>query len=75
MSRQYEIFFTPVGCPDGIFAKPGDSGSLVLQDGTHTAVGLLWGGDKNKAGGKRGVMSDITIVESMLGISVAWTVQ
>ncbi|MFI2188616.1 hypothetical protein [Streptomyces sioyaensis] len=75
MSRQYEIFFTPAGCPDGIFAKPGDSGSLVLQDGTHTAVGLLWGGIKNPAGGRRGFMSDITIVESRLGINVAWTGQ
>ncbi|MFG2352726.1 hypothetical protein [Streptomyces sp. NPDC048521] len=75
MSRQYEIFYMPAGCPDGIFARPGDSGSLVLQDGTHTAVGLLWGGDHNRAGGKRAAMSDITVVESTLGISVAWTGQ
>jgi hypothetical protein len=43
MTGQYEIFYNPLKCPDGIFSKGGDSGSLVLQDGTQTAVGLLWG--------------------------------
>lgn len=73
ISGAYEIFFNPGGCPDGIFAKGGDSGSLVLKDGTQTAVGLLWGGVP--AGGMRGFMCDITIVESRLGISVAWPAQ
>ncbi|MFF4528330.1 hypothetical protein ACFY1P_03565 [Streptomyces sp. NPDC001407] len=73
MSHTYEIFFNPVGCPDGIFAKGGDSGSLVLEEGTQTAVGLLWGGVPS--GGMRGFMCDITVVESRLGISVVWPAQ
>ncbi|ANP51565.1 hypothetical protein J2Z21_009049 [Streptomyces griseochromogenes] len=70
MSHQYEIFFLPPGCPDGIFARGGDSGSLVLENDNRTAVGLLWAG--NRAGGTRALMSDITVVESELGIKVAW---
>jgi hypothetical protein len=67
MSRQYEIFYDPFRCPDGIFSTGGDSGSVVLQDGTHTAIGLLWGG--NRAGGTRAMMCDITTVEDRLGVS------
>ncbi|MFJ7906667.1 hypothetical protein [Kitasatospora sp. NPDC096204] len=73
MSRQYEIFYLPDGCPDGIFARGGDSGSLVLERGSRTAVGLLWAG--NRAGGTRALMSDITVVESRLGVTVAWAGQ
>jgi hypothetical protein len=69
MSRQYELFFNPAGCPDGIFARGGDSGSLVLEATTQTAVGLLWGGVRS--GGIRALMCDITEVETRLGISVA----
>jgi hypothetical protein len=71
MTQQYEIFYNPLGCPDGIISRGGDSGSLVLEDGTHTAVGLLWGG--NRQGGQRAMMCDITVVEQRLGVSVAWS--
>jgi hypothetical protein len=71
MSRQYEIFFNPAGCPDGIFSRGGDSGSLVFEDRTQTAVGLLWGGITS--GGRRAMMSDITIVEDRLSVKVAWS--
>jgi hypothetical protein len=73
MNRQYEVFFDPTGCPDGIFSRGGDSGSLVLQKDSQTAVGLLWGGVR--AGGIRAVMSDITIVESRLGVTLVWAFQ
>jgi hypothetical protein len=43
----------------------------VLQDGTQTAVGLLWGGVNT--GGIRALMCDITNVEDRLGVSVAWS--
>jgi hypothetical protein len=69
MNRQYEVFFDPGGCPDGIFSRAGDSGSLVLDRDSQTAVGLLWGGVSQ--GGIRAVMSDITVVEAELGVSVA----
>lgn len=68
---QYEIFCNPTGCPDGIFSKGGDSGSLVLKSDSQTAVGLLWGG--NPTGGIRAMMSDITVVEARLGVTVAWS--
>ncbi|MGW7200837.1 hypothetical protein [Streptomyces chryseus] len=70
MANQYEIFFNPVDCPDGIFSRGGDSGSVVQQAGTHNAVGLLWGGVPH--GGRRAVMSDITIVEQRLNVTLAW---
>ena len=69
MTQQYEISFT--AGPDGIFSRGGDSGSLVLQADTHTAVGLLWGGIRQ--GGLRAMMCDITIVEQRLGVTVAWS--
>jgi hypothetical protein len=69
MSRQYEIFYDPSRCPDGIFSRGEDSGSLVLMDNSQTAVGLLWAG--NRAGGTRAFVCDITEVERELGISVA----
>src|SRR5919108_5737288 len=40
--------------PGRIFAESGDSGALVLDSGTPTAVGLLWGA---KRGGTHAVMS------------------
>ncbi|MFF4833971.1 hypothetical protein [Streptomyces sp. NPDC001315] len=69
MAKQFEIFFNPGECPDGKFAQPGDSGSVILQSGTHNAVGLLWGADPN---GRRAVMSDITIVEQRLNVTLVW---
>jgi len=69
MSRQYEVFFDPSTCPDGIFSRGGDSGSVVLETGTLTAVGLLWGG--RQQGGRRAMLCDITEVESRLGITLA----
>ncbi|MDP9333479.1 MAG: hypothetical protein M3Q30_09245 [Actinomycetota bacterium] len=71
MSRSWEIFYNPAGCPDGIISRGGDSGALVLRDGTQTAVGLLWGG--NPTGGHRAMMCDITKVEERLGVTVAWS--
>jgi hypothetical protein len=47
------------------FCEKGDSGSLVLDRFAPTAVGLLWG--KN---GGRGVMSEITTVETRLRVSL-----
>jgi hypothetical protein len=70
MTRQFEIFFNPAECPDGIFSRAGDSGSVVLESGTRNAVGLLWGGIST--GGRRAMMSDITLVEQRLGITLAW---
>ena len=71
MNRQYELFFDPTGCPDGVFSRAGDSGLLVMEQNSQTALGLLWGG--NRQGGIRAVMSDITLVESEFGVTVAWT--
>jgi hypothetical protein len=71
MNHQYELFFDPTGCPDGVFSRGGDSGALVMEQNSQTALGLLWGG--NRQGGIRAVMSDITLVESELGVTVAWT--
>jgi hypothetical protein len=59
----------------GIFAQPGDSGSLVLDATEPTALGLLWGATRGGAlapGGKMGTMSLIHNVESQLGVSVVW---
>ncbi|MEU6278176.1 hypothetical protein ABZ871_38145 [Streptomyces populi] len=70
MARQFEIFFLPSECPDDIFSRGGDSGSVVLETGTNNAVGLLWGG--NPRGGQRAVMSDITMVEQRLNVTLAW---
>ena len=59
---------------DGIFCDDGDSGSLVLDEASPSAVGLLWG--MNPAGlapaGKIGYMCDIGNVESSLGVSVVF---
>jgi len=58
------------GNPDGLFAKSGDSGSLVVLKGTpSTAVGLLWG---MRGGGRVGLISAIRNVESQLSINTAW---
>lgn len=69
--RQFEIFFNPPECPDGIFARGGDSGSIVFEAGTRTAVGMLWGGTRK--GGIRASMTDITLVEQRLDVSLAWS--
>jgi hypothetical protein len=59
---------------DPVFCQPGDSGSLVLDETTPTAIGLLWG--QNVAGfvpaGKIGYFSEIGNVESHLGVSTVW---
>ena len=73
MTSQYEIFFSPPDCPDGIFSRGGDSGSVVLKTGTQIAVGLLWGGIRD--GGHRAMMSDITLIEQQLGLTIAWAFQ
>ncbi|MFU2017694.1 hypothetical protein ACM6Q7_21960 [Peribacillus butanolivorans] len=55
--------------PKGVFACRGDSGSVVLDINTPTAVGLLWGGSDC---GTRGIMSQIRNVESQLKVNVVW---
>ncbi|GHF36169.1 hypothetical protein [Streptomyces griseosporeus] len=70
MANQFDIFYLPSECPDGIIARGGDSGSVVLQSGTNNAVGLLWGG--NNEGGRRALMSDITMVEQRLNVTLVW---
>jgi len=62
---QAEILST-TDCP---FAAEGDSGSLVLDRFAPTAVGLLWATNTR---GRISVMSEITTVESQLGIRVVW---
>lgn len=61
--------------PDGVFALPGDSGSLVLDKTQPTAVGLLWGanmpGEFGLPAGTFGMMSEIVNVESQLGVNVS----
>jgi hypothetical protein len=54
---------------NGLFCDQGDSGSLVLDANTSTAVGLLWG---RMGAGTRGIASPIRDVESELGVTVAW---
>jgi hypothetical protein len=72
MSRQYDIFVNVALNPDRIFARGGDSGSLVLlDDDSNTAVGLLWAGIQG--GGSSGYICDITHVEDQLGVTVAWS--
>ena len=58
---------TPGSCAR---VQPGDSGSLVLARNSATAVGLLVG---SNPAGNRLFMSPIKRVESILGISVAWS--
>jgi hypothetical protein len=55
--------------PGGMFCDKGDSGAVVLEMDSATAVGLLWG---KRLGGLRGIMSHIRNVESQLGVNVAW---
>ncbi|MET7649267.1 hypothetical protein ABZS83_37760 [Streptomyces sp. NPDC005426] len=70
MVNQFDIFYLPPDCPDGIIARGGDSGSVVLQSGTNNAVGLLWAGVRE--GGRRALMSDITMVEQRLNVTLVW---
>lgn len=56
--------------PDRVFCRRGDSGSVVLQRGEPTAVGLLWGGDPS---GGWGMMTDIKLIEAALEISMVWS--
>lgn len=57
---------------NGVFAREGDSGALVLISGTDTAVGLLYGVNAQgfAAAGTRAVLSLVGEVESLLGVSV-----
>jgi hypothetical protein len=55
--------------PGGVFALLGDSGSVVLERDSATAVGLLWG---TRGGGLVGVMSAIRNVQSQLDVNIAW---
>jgi len=59
---------------DTIFCDEGDSGSLVLEETSTTAVGLLWGRNQPDLvpAGKIGMMCAIGNVESMLGVSVVF---
>ncbi|GAB2975035.1 hypothetical protein [Saccharothrix stipae] len=55
---------------DLVFARPGDSGSVVvLGNDPTTAVGLLWGGDDT---GSWAAMTDIQLLEAELEISLVW---
>ena len=61
--------------PGDIFADHGDSGSLLLDEGSATAVGLLWGRIESKTtgrGGKFAYASKMRTVELRLGVTVAW---
>jgi hypothetical protein len=61
--------------PSGVFAKPGDSGSLILDEGSPTAIGLLYGANKKLAfmdAGKRVAASRIRNVELALGVTPVW---
>jgi hypothetical protein len=49
------------------FGEKGDSGAMVLDALTPTAVGLLWAG-----GPTRAFMSPISAVQDRMGISVVW---
>ncbi len=58
--------------PSGIFAEPGDSGAVILDAGSATAVGLLYGrgeGEAFSVDGKRAVASKMRNVERALGIT------
>lgn len=52
-----------------VFAATGDSGALVLDQDSDTAVGLLWGASP---GGTTAIMSEIAHVETDLAISVVF---
>jgi hypothetical protein len=64
LTGQAEILALP-GTPP--FAEKGDSGSLVLDASSPTALGILWA-----SGGNRAFMSPIKLVEQRLNISVVW---
>jgi hypothetical protein len=58
--------------PNGYFSLHGDSGSLVLDGSSPTAVGLLWGSNPATAlteEGRIGVFSKIRHVELALGVT------
>jgi hypothetical protein len=67
MLGSIEILVDRTATPSGVFVRSGDSGSVVLLRNESTAVGLLWGGSVN---GNTGLMTDISVVESKLQISV-----
>lgn len=55
--------------PSGRFCQEGDSGSLVLDGLSPTAVGILYGANPS---GTRAIMSKMPTVESRLGVKAAW---
>lgn len=65
---QYEIA-TSSNNPGLIFCKQGDSGCLILDKNSPTALGLLWG---ESHGGTRGYMCAIRHIETQLGVNVVW---
>lgn len=70
LMEQVEIFGN-----GGVFAEPGDSGSLVIDGAEPIALGLLWGADQARGfapAGHFASMSLIANVEANLGISVVW---
>jgi hypothetical protein len=66
--EQYEIA-TSSSNPRLIFCQHCDSGCLILDKNSSTALGLLWG---ESHGGARGYMCAIKNVETQLGVNVAW---
>ncbi|MEV6117677.1 hypothetical protein AB0L59_35710 [Streptomyces sp. NPDC052109] len=60
---------------DDIFGQPGDSGALVLDETSPTALGVLWGGNPPEAKSPRGkfcYFSEILNVQAQLGFSTVW---
>ena len=66
--EQAEVTSTPTN-PGMLFCDKGDSGSVILNKNSATAVGLLWA---QSYGGTRGIMSFISNVQSQLGVNIAW---
>jgi peptidoglycan hydrolase-like protein with peptidoglycan-binding domain len=61
--------------PGDVFADHGDSGSLLLDEGSATALGLVWGrieSAKTGRGGKFVYASKMRTVELRLGVTAAW---
>jgi hypothetical protein len=62
--------------PGDKFCDDGDSGSLVLDSQSPTALGLLWGMEISKKTGRRGkwaYFSKMRTIEARLGVTTAWS--
>jgi hypothetical protein len=66
--EQYEIRGSAQN-PDGRFCTSGDSGSLVILDGTQTAIGLLYGASPS---GRTAIANVIDNVQSQLGVQLVF---